>query len=253
MDSLTVEFLYTHFHYSEEAPDREDGWLPGVAGTYVHQGPNRLYLRFRGEYSSGSVTYSEDVPAKTSQGSIIRPFSDFSDATIWSVEANVGWTWTVPQAPSLWVTPFLGIGYRQWERTTAPNLQLGNEELYRWIFLTGGLRLDYAFALRFRFAPEAAGKIPVIVNEMQHSQTSSIQGQTFDLHSQPGFIVRLPLFYDWTDRWSFMTSFVWEQIYIGGSKRNFYHVPSTGALADAYEPNSRTETLGMTFGVQYRF
>lgn len=223
-------FRYKEFPDDERLRNREDGWLPGVSAG-LRFAPGSWRIRLAGSYHGGRVDYD----GATSSG---NPHQTETDTDIFDLIVTGGYSFDL--AKSVTLAPYLGAGYRYWQRDILPNRGVsGLLEVYRWPYATVGLELGLFQTDRFQ------GGVDVrLIRPVNPKLDVDINPETtLELGARTGYRVSLPL------RWSFGASHgillepYYERQEIGASP------PRNGIL----EPRSETDLFAVNLTWRLRF
>lgn len=246
---LGIEFdlglMYYHFDYKEDLPppgkSEESGWLPGIyAGLKIIE-PGKVYLNTFLEYSSDEVSYDGATWGGT-------PITGNSSATFLRFQFNIGYTFPVKN--NILLSPYVGYGYRNWERGLKGSSPY--DETYNWHYFPLGIVSHFVlnekwsihpgFETRFMYK----GSLKVEFNDPGFNQLD------FTLGNKTGFKIDVPIKYKFSELWS-ITGVPWySNSKIGESEfetLTYYGVP----VALAQEPSSETNQYGFNLIFSYKF
>jgi opacity protein-like surface antigen len=123
-----LRFDYREYNDSGRILDSEVGGIPGIS-LKAGQRITDWEWETAGSYHRGQVSY-------TGQTNLGAPYNTQTDETIGDVSLRAGY-WFRTKYP---VMPYLGIGYRRWDRDILPGSVNGLFESYRWKYLWLGLK-----------------------------------------------------------------------------------------------------------------
>jgi hypothetical protein len=127
-----MRFKYEEFNDTGGILDKEQGGIPGLT--------LRLGLRHSDwEWETSGSYYQGQIPY-AGQTNFGVPYNTRTDEKIGDISLRLG-HWFGESHPSM---PFIGIGYRRWDRSILPGTLGGLFESYRWKYLwTGSKFLAY--------------------------------------------------------------------------------------------------------------
>jgi len=227
--------------------DRDHGWLPGVdSGLFLTE--RNWVLRFQGKWAyTNNATYNGQTDTRV-------PLNfDHEYETIWTIEANVGYTFHAP----INFTPYIGLGYRRWSRGKAQRVQAedGNyvwdyKEVYKWGYVPVGIILEKPFFKnRFEVELDTAILFPFSQDMTAYlSETDPAYSDVgFDLGWRPGFRIKIPI------RWYYTKT---AALYISPFYR-FWRIGRSNTVeangGSYYEPRSTTHYYGVSCGLTFQF
>jgi hypothetical protein len=259
--ALSLAYDGAQFNYKEESnpyvglgilnKDKDTGWLNGVAFDARYDGTvwdTPFFARVNFDYlNSSNATFTGSA-----QGGTPTLFN--TTELIDRIEADAGWKALNFRRVTL--SPYLGIGFRYWERGTG-NMGNGDyKETYAWMYgVAGG---DFAFkpAEKLLLGIDAALLLP-IRPEMKTDRAGAIDTTWFGLGFSLGYRIQLPASFDiYTDKdykvFTLLTPY-YEKWNIGQSPSLLLvkNGISNGQLA--LEPKSYTDLYGVRVGVGIRF
>jgi hypothetical protein len=250
--SLQLGVGYRYFDYKEDLPaalrSTESGWLPDVNLSYTYKKKSNFYARIYGDYASADITFDG-----TTMGGTPISFSD-SHQKFFKFEADFGYA--VGVADNFLLIPYIGYGYRYWERGQARKTATYTtfEEDYSWSYIPIGLKADYDINERWNIGGTIA--INIMFNGKMKAYPSKViagvNDPEFDLGNKIGFYVDLPITYKLTSNWSIVGTPWYEYSEIGQS--NNVNITYGGTVVGyAYEPGSKTNQYGFNLGASYSF
>jgi hypothetical protein len=260
-NQISVDYAGTNINYTEYNPanplftdprvavgapiDTEKGWLHGVSvtgsGMFNLGTVCNVYLFARGSFFDGRTDYWE-VGGPNGQ----------SNAKVWEGDFRVGKGFDL--SPNVMLTPYLGGGLRQWDRTlcqAGPCVGGGFLERYSHDYIGAGLLLQYAatsqlvfsgsglvggtFDSQLRSSPIAGGDRRIL-----NSQTSLGNSAIYKLEASADYAFTPNLHGN-----------------VGVEYTNFSYGESgqfiASTLGAAIEPRSRTETVTVRAGLGWAF
>ena len=141
-NQISVQFVTTDFNYIEKmygAPfDTEKNWVPGVGVSLSlmrNWFADNLYFNARFAVENGKTDY-----VGAYQGQPFGSLVSTSGATVYDYEFRLGKGFAPQQ--SFMATPFIGIGYHDWDR------RVNAGEDYSNAYAGGGLLLQWSFMSR---------------------------------------------------------------------------------------------------------
>jgi hypothetical protein len=248
--SFSAGYNGKQLNYSETDPtsggvlDKDTGWLNG-ATVEARYDSAIIFVRANFDYlTSNSATYTGALQNGTS-------LTMATPEAIYKTEFNVGYKIWNPEHVTL--APYLGIGYRDWER--GQNVLPNYTESYTWWYGTIGANLTYRVADRVLVGLDAALLLPFSL-QMKTNISNTVNTATFDLGSQIGYRVQVPMSYDIYRRkeykiLTFLTPY-YERWNVGRSP--VVTLTSDGVSAGAFiEPTSHTDLYGVKVGLRVIF
>jgi Tfp pilus assembly protein PilF len=195
--SFSAGYNGAQLNYSETNPngggvlDKDTGWLNGATVEAKYDGVQfPFFVRANFDYlTSSSATYDGGIQNPVTQN--VKPLTTSISETIYKTEFNVGYKVWNPEHFTL--APYLGIGYRDWER--GQDALPIYKESYTWWYGTIGANLAYRVTDRVLVGLDAALLVP-FNPQMQTSIASRIDTKTFNLESQIGYRIQVPVSYD---------------------------------------------------------
>ncbi|MGM4892769.1 hypothetical protein [Tardiphaga sp. 839_C3_N1_4] len=215
----------------------EKGWLPGLQLGVSAMAPIGAVTNI---YFMGVFTW---IAGKTEYGASGGPVTkDFSGADIRNLDLRFGKGFDV--AADWMITPYLGAGYRGWERNLGNgNSPSGYRELYEHGYAGGGLLVQWAASDRIVLS--ASG---LIGTTLAPKMTTSFNGGvpinplTYDLGSSTMYMAGLSADYAITREW---------HANVGIDFLNFRYGASAVAFDGSLEPDSRTSNWTIKAGFGY--
>lgn len=258
--ALSLAYDGAQFKYKEESnpyqslgilnKDKDTGWLSGVdfdARYDFDLADTPFFTRFNFDYlNSGKATFTGSA-----QGGTPTLFN--TTELIDRIEFDTGWK--ALNFGHATLAPFLGVGFRYWERGTG-NMNNGDyKETYAWMF--GAAGADFAFrpAEKLLLTADAALLLP-IRPDMKTDRAGAIDTVWFGLGFRLGYRFQLPASFDiYTNKdysvFTLLTPY-YEKWNIGQSSSV---LTVKGGLTNgqlALEPKSNNETYGLKVGIGIR-
>ncbi len=252
--SVSAGYNGAQLNYKEIDPnargvlDKDTGWQNGatVEGRYdgeVLKVP--FFMRANFDYlGSGSTRYNGALQNGTT---LIMTTSE----NIYKTEFNAGFKVWNPMSFTL--APYLGIGYRDWER--GKDVLPDYKESYTWWYGVAGANLAYRATGRLLLGLDAALLLP-ISPEMQTNVAGLYDTATFHIRSRAGYRVQLPASYDvYKDEkykiFTFLTPY-YERWNVGQSPVVTL-TRGGNPVATGIEPTSHADLYGVKVGVGINF
>lgn len=237
--------MYYHFDYKEDiAPpgkSEESGWLPGIYVGFKKNEPKKVYINTYLEYSSDEVDYDGATWGGT-------PITGTSSTSFLRFQFNIGYTF--PVKSNIFLSPYIGYGYRSWERGLKGSSHY--DETYIWHYIPLGLSSHFILnekwsihpGLEARFMYE--GSLSVEFNDPGYNQLD------FNLGNKTGFKIDVPIKYKINGPW-FITGVPWySNSKLGESE--FETLTYNGVpIGLAQEPSSETNQFGFNLIFSYKF
>jgi Outer membrane protein beta-barrel domain len=257
------DFFYRDYSEEEITPgfkSDEFGTLFGLQATYDYVKRNSVYFGLGFRYGGGQTTY--DGGLQDAAGNSLGPAQGKTDNQFLNVEGRLGYTFAPDRQKRLLISPFVALGYHQWNRDISGDLStpsgpvqvLDTLEVYSWGYVGPGFHAEYKVSPKFDIGLNAklmfmfGGRI---------SLENSFQGILFndgrgDLGNTLQYEIELPLTYHLIEnpRTAIdlkLTPFFRSQDI---SRGQVFALSNGGG---ALEPASTTFVFGATVGVQFRF
>jgi hypothetical protein len=247
--NLGMEFdlgiMYYHFDYKEDVPpplkSEESGWLPGLYAGLKIVAPRKVYLNTYVEYSSDEVDYDGTNQVGT-------PVKGKSSATFLRFQFNIGYT--VPVKSNILLSPYVGYGYRSWERGLKGASPL--DETYIWHYFPVGLSSQFILNDKWSVNPGFEARFVYKGSMKAEFNNPNYNQLDFTLGNKTGFKFEVPIKYNITETWA-ITGNPWYSISeIGESE--FETLTYSGVpISLAQEPSSETNQLGFNLIFSYKF
>ncbi len=245
--TLKMGFMFYHFDYKEDmvppSKSTNEGWLPGAFISYTFKKNSVFYHRFYVHYAAAEITYD----GSTQTGTPIKFSND--PQKFFKLQWDFGYPWAIRD--NFVLTPYLGLGYRYWERgeTSYPNYK----EVYTWGYIPVGLRIDYDINDKWRVGGNVAanfmfgGNMKAYLSELSRGAPDL----DFSLGNEVGWYAELPVTYRITNNWALTAAPWYEYSTIGRSDTKYFRYG--GSLYSAYEPSSKTNQFGISLSADLSF
>lgn len=257
------DFFYRDYSEEEIVPgfkSDEFGTLFGLQATYDYVKRNSVYFGLGFRYGGGQTTY--DGGLQDAFGNSLGAARGKTDNQFLNVEGRIGYTFAPDRQKRFLISPFVALGYHQWNRDISGDLStpsgpvtvLDTLEVYSWGYVGPGFHAEYKVSPKFDIGLNAklmfmfGGRI---------SLENSFQGVLFndgrgDLGNTLQYEIELPLTYHLIEnpRTAIdlkLTPYFRSQDI---SRGQVFALSSGGG---ALEPASTTFVFGATVGVQFRF
>jgi len=221
-----------HMNYEEDLPSpyksELSGNLPSLYMKYTYDRLNSIYFSALVEYSKHDLEYD----GTTMDGSQSLSFDDSQEYRRY--EGNIGYTFNIAHYAS--ISPYTGLGYRTWDRST--DKDMGYEEEYKWVYLPVGVKLILELGNNWRIEPNLAYRL-MLDGEMEIKGT----GLEFDLGNENGWHADVAVKYYFSHHWGIEFTPWYEKMKLGKSN----------VVDGYYEPESDTTQYGINLGVMYSF
>jgi hypothetical protein len=232
-----------YFDYKEDVvlptKSTESGWLPGLFGSYTYRRNSVFYTKISAQYAAGNLTYD----GSTLSGTPIK--YDANPQRFIKLEWDFGYPWAI--SPNLIITPYLGIGFRYWERGKAETASIytSYREDYSWGYIPAGIRVDYDINNHLRIGVNATVNYMFGGNMKAYlSEVGNYPDMHFTLGDKIGWLAELPITYKFNRKWSLTATPWYEYSAIGESPVNTFGF---------YEPSSSTNQYGVNLSINYSF
>jgi hypothetical protein len=243
--------------YNESVPERpsfksyEFGTLYGIQANYNYLKKDSIYAGVSFRYASGATTYD----GSTQDGT---PLSATTDNQFLNAEGRLGYTFSLDKQDRLMVSPFLGIGYHQWDRDNAPTFSSngspvpGNLEIYSWGYIGSGVQAKYQISpqldvgLNAKLMMMVGGNI-ISIDRDANNQVTNVDGG--GLGNTLQYEVELPITYHLAKDASSNIDLKLIPYY---RSQNIARGPLFKS-GNALEPASNTSVYGVTLGAQLNF
>jgi hypothetical protein len=253
------DFLHRDYNEEEITPgfkSHEFGTLFGLQATYDYVKAKAVYVGVGFRYGGGQTTYDGSLQDGT-------PATSTTDNRFLNIEGRLGYTFQVGREGRFLFSPFVGLGYHNWNRDISDNITITGEgsiqgvntiETYSWGYVGPGFHAEYKVSPKFDIGLNA--KLMVMLGGRIKVE-DKFQGETFDqgsgdLGNTLQYEVEVPLTFHLVER---------PQTGIDLKITPFYRNQniSRGKTFDldsgdfAVEPASTTSVYGVTAGIQFRF
>ena len=245
--TLKMGFMLYYFDYKEDmvppGKSTNEGWLPGTFISYSFKKNSVFYTRLYGHYAAAEITYD----GTTQAGTPIKFSND--PQKFFKLQWDFGYPWAIRD--NFVLTPYLGVGYRYWERGEAnyPNYK----EVYTWGYIPVGLRIDYDINDRWRVGGNVAanfmfgGNLKAYLSEV----SAGAPDLNFNLGNEVGWYAEFPVTYRFTNTWALTATPWYEYSTIGRSDTQSFRYG--GIKYSAYEPSSTTNQFGISLSADISF
>ena len=245
---LGMAFDGSYLDYREEGSlgdclDKDTAYLNGLAVEARYE-TAVIWTRFAAQYSRSGWA---DYDGTTQDGT---PLTMYTSERTYQYEGDVGYK--ALNASTSTLTPYIGIGYRIWDRGTdaLPDYQ----EKYTWSYGSAGA--DYVLRLsRWTAGANAAVRVPFNMR-LRSNLAGKFDEATFYLKTRAGFSLELPVTYmfygyhDYRAGPSFFASFTPYYQYWAIGASDPVKLTKGGVPKDAYyEPDSRADVFGARVGI----
>ncbi len=229
-----VETTATDPRFSSEA-----GWLPGLqlgVSAMGSAGPvNNIYFMGAFTWLHGQTDYG-------ASGGPVR--SGRSGADIRTLDLRFGKGFDI--ATDWMVTPYLGMGYRGWNRSLSNRFgPSGYDELYEHTYVGGGMLLQWAATERLVLSASGLlGTTSAPTMKVSYNGGFPVNPWTYNLGSSSIYMAGLSADYAITDKW---------HMNAGIDYLSFRYGASAVSPDGMYEPDSRTPNWTVKAGFGYSF
>lgn len=230
--------------YNETTPidprfSNEAGWLHGLQFGLSAMGPagpvNNVYFMGAFTWLHGQTDYG------ASRGPVR---SDRSGADIRALDLRFGKGFDI--ATDWMVTPYLGMGYRGWNRSLSNRFgPFGYDELYEHTYIGGGMLLQWAATERLVLSASGLiGTTSAPTMKVSYNGGFPVDPWTYALGSSSIYMAGLSADYAITDKW---------HMNAGIDYLSFRYGASAVSPDGTYEPDSRTSNWTVKAGFGYSF
>jgi Outer membrane protein beta-barrel domain len=253
------ETFYRNYSEEEITPgfkSFEHGFLYGVKVQYEYVKRNSAYVGADFRYDRGQTSY--DGGTVNLETGVITPSSTKTNNEFFNFEGRLGYTFKADKVGRLLLTPFIGYGYQQWNRTITGDG--GLEEDYSWNYFAGGLRAEYRPSRRFTVGMNFKLVQPINGNLDLKAPGQIIAAKALPLGGRLQAEVEFPITYHLVDKpkssidLRFTPFYRSQNIGRGDSVDALFNLGGgqvgTGSVR---EPASTTDVYGATFGVVFSF
>jgi hypothetical protein len=244
--------MYYHFDYNEDVPaplkSSETGWLPGFRGVYGFDGKSSSF------YSAVAFEYTQattDYDGTTQQG---VPIQLKSKHTLMRGEADLGYGFKHIGGESFELTPYIGAGYRYWERRIGDNDPGGYRELYTWWYIPVGVKAGFEIDDSWKITCDLSARVMLNGNIKFDFAASdpTINSPDAQLGNKIGMKASAPIEVQLSPEISLKFGPWYEHSAIGVS--NDVIVTQNGTpVAQVHEPDSATNQYGVDIGIRFEF
>jgi hypothetical protein len=246
-------FMYWHQDYKEDLPaplkSTESGWIPGIFLSYEYNKRNAFYLKIFTEFSYGDDTYD----GSDQMGNPLV-FSDNNHQFLFRGEIDVGYNFALSK--SVAVKPYVGYGYRRWNRGQEAIIQgvATYQERYYWHYIPVGVLVEVNVNDRLTVEPNAGvrymfyGRATAELSEVD----PGFNDPAMKLGNRASYYVEMPIRYKLTNTWSIVLKpwFTYDQIGQSDPADLVYHGTVIGT---ATEPSSTAQQYGINLGLSAAF
>ena len=230
--TFSVGISMSHLDYDEDVPSpyksELSGSLPSLYMKYTYDRLNSVYFNVLVEYSKSDLKYD----GTTMDGSESVSFDDSQEYRRY--EGNLGYTFDIGHYLS--ISPYTGLGYRTWDRST--DKDMGYEEEYKWVYLPVGVKLILEIGDNWRIEPNLVYRL-MLDGEMKIPGS----GLEFNLGNESGWHADIAVKYYFSQHWGIEFVPWYEKMKLGESN-----------VVDGYlEPESDTTQYGVNLGVIFSF
>jgi hypothetical protein len=212
----------------------ESGTIPGFTFDMKYVFTKIIYTDFYFDYYRGKLKYDGSTQLKESYPPYIatyNPVISYSEHIFLTTHIKTGFIFAINE--SFQTIPYIGVGYRYWNRANHEEYQHGN-----WI---AGLKLDWLLADNFVLSPYfEMGKLFAATMEDHHNIS-------YELINKPIYAIGLELNYEINNN-LFLNTFVnYTHFEYGKSVAKYDSIDNKYY----YEPDSKTNEV--KFGLGLRF
>jgi hypothetical protein len=223
----------------------EFGTLYGAQATYNYVKGNSIYAGADFRYGGGTTTYDGSDQAG-------NPSASTTSNQLLNIEGRLGYTFSSDRQERLLTSPFIGLGYHQWNRDIASTPgSIGLVEDYSWGYVGPGLRLDYQASPQLDIGLDAKlmlmfnGKIDAKIKNAAATSGSGELGNALQ------YAIELPITYHLSQDANSNVDLKLTPYY---RSQNIDRGPRFGiGTGSAQEPASNTSVYGITLGTQFNF
>jgi hypothetical protein len=260
---LGPDFFYRDYSEEEITPgfkSDEFGTLFGLQATYDYVKRNSVYFGLGFRYGGGQTTYDGGLQDRS--GNSLGAARGKTDNQFLNVEGRLGYTFAPDRQKRFLISPFVALGYHQWNRDLSGDLStpfgpvrvLDTLEVYSWGYVGPGFHAEYKVSPKFDIGLNAklmfmfGGRLK-LENSFQGILIDDGRG---DLGNTLQYEIELPLTYHLVENSRSaidlkLTPYFRSQDI---SRGQVFALSSGGG---ALEPASTTFVFGATVGVQFRF
>jgi hypothetical protein len=252
------DLFYRDYKEEEIRPgfkSNEFGTLYGVQATYDYVKGNSIYGGGSFRYGGGKTAYEGGIQINGTQNDL----KSTTDNKFLNAEGRLGYTFSLDRQDRLLVSPFVGVGYHQWNRDVASSLSsngtrfAGVIEDYSWGYLGPGVQAKYQVSPQFDIGLDAKlmmmvdGKIEATIKNPATGQVTSTDGGKLGNALQ--YEVELPITYHLTQDNNSNIDLKLAPYY---RSQDIARGPLFRS-GTAREPASKTSVYGVTLGAQFNF
>ena len=222
--------------YREPGLIKENGFLYGgfASGTAIVK--SNLVLNLRASLAAGTLRYD----GQTMEG---EPASMDTPNRLFTLLTSLGYHWNP-------VTPFAGIGLRDWNDNLGANSPYGYNRQTTYLYSPLGLEISRAFGNAWTLGARA--EFDLFWAGINRNTDFPIEGnETITLHQHSGYGAQLSIFvhHPMTRSLGLMVESFFQYWNIGRSEQVYILAPD-GLLA-LYEPANETSLLGLRGGLRW--
>ena len=234
-----------HMDYEEDVPSpyksELSGTLPSLYMKYTYDRLNSIYFSVIVEYSKHDLKYDGTTIDENESFSFDKSFDDSQEYRRY--EGNIGYTFNIAHYAS--ISPYTGLGYRTWDRSTDKDV-VGYEGEYKWVYLPVGVKLILEPGNNWRIEPNLAYRL-MLDGETEINGT----GLEFNLGNENGWHADVAVKYYFSHHWGIELTPWYEKMKLG--KSNVAYGVYENVVYSVYEPESDTTQYGINLGVIFSF
>jgi len=217
----------------------ETGWLPGLQFSLSAMGPAGPVQNI---YFMGAFTWLHGQTEYGASGGPVR--SDRSGADIRTLDLRLGKGFDI--AADWMVTPYLGLGYRGWDRSLSNRFgPSGYDELYEHTYVGGGMLVQWAASERLVLSASGLiGTTSAPTMKVSYNGGFPVNPWTYSLGPSSIYMAGLSADYAITSKW---------HLNAGIDYLSFRYGASPWAFDGTREPDSQTSNWTVKAGFGYSF
>jgi hypothetical protein len=249
---IGTDFFYRNYSEEEINPgfkSNEFGTLYGLQANLDYVKGNAVYFGLGFRYGGGQTKYDGSL-----QNTQATPVTSKTDNQFLNIEGRLGYTFQTGRRKNPFlISPFVAVGYHQWNRDIAGGSEQINgqaiqipdlKENYSWGYAGPGIHAEYKISRKFRIGLNAklmfmfGGDIAFVSDQDRGNLGNNLQ-----------YEVELPLTYTLVENSNNAVDLKLIPYY----RSQDIGRGSLSVSGERLEPASTTSVYGATLGVQFRF
>ena len=236
------DFGYKEFSDQNTLLDREDGWIPGISGSYSRQ-TGKYSLDINLSYLKGNVVYDGQT-----QGGL--PHKTHTNEQIIDTSISLGILDPVKLANP--TVLYFGLGFREWQRDILPtSTVLGLFETYSWHYGFIGGKIE--LLRKEKLSLWLDGRFTRPINPTMNICLSNFDCENLNLGVSTSGRVSVPVHYQLHTNNKLIIEPYFESWNFGRSPDKALTINGTPTGSVIHEPRSETRNIGITVNISSQF